>query len=86
MDGCLVRFDTASQRRRLDDFEGELYKITTTVVSVRDSEGELTGETVEADMYLWDGDDELLSEDGWELETFVNERLEDWLDLLMGWR
>ena len=42
------------------------------------------GTKVEADMYVWAGDMEKPSGERWDLEWFVRERLEDWLDLFEG--
>ncbi|KAI1070149.1 hypothetical protein LB507_007942 [Fusarium sp. FIESC RH6] len=78
VDGYLLILETKSQRKKLDDFEGEAYKVTPVEVVMED------GTKVEADMYVWDGDIERLSDEPWELEWFVNERLEDWLDLFEG--
>ncbi|KAH7189580.1 AIG2-like family-domain-containing protein [Fusarium flagelliforme] len=78
VDGYLLILETMSQRKKLDDFEGEAYKITPVEVVMED------GTRVEADMYVWDGDMEKLSDEPWELEWFVKERLGDWLDLFEG--
>ncbi|KAF4976748.1 hypothetical protein FZEAL_6627 [Fusarium zealandicum] len=78
VDGYLLDLETVSQRKKLDDFEGETYKVTPALVELQ------VGSTVEADIYLWDGDIEGLSEEPWELDTFVKERLEDWIDLFEG--
>jgi hypothetical protein len=47
-------------------------------------EGELHGELIEADMYLWNEDMDDLSSQPWELKTFMQERLDDWIDLFDG--
>lgn len=84
INGHLLRLNTASERRKLDNFEGELYVATAVTVSILDADQTPTGETVEADMYTWNGDMELLSSNPWDLDAFFNERLDDWLDLLQG--
>lgn len=84
VDGYLLQTDTLSQRKKLDDFEGEIYKITSVVVKIVGDDSQPTGETIEADMYLWDENRDLLSSEAWDLDTFINERLEDWLDLFAG--
>lgn len=84
VDGYLLILDTTSQRRKLDDFEGEIYKPVPVDVTILDSDKRPQNETVEADVYLWAGDDDLLAEDPWELEVFEKEKLEDWLDLFGG--
>ncbi|KAL2021897.1 hypothetical protein VTK56DRAFT_6492 [Thermocarpiscus australiensis] len=85
VDGYLLTPKTTSQRRKLDDFEGETYKITPVTVTILDDDGQPTGDNIEADMYVWDRDSDAVSlEDSWDLDTFVRERLEDWLDLFEG--
>ncbi|KAK1764339.1 hypothetical protein QBC33DRAFT_203470 [Phialemonium atrogriseum] len=78
VDGLLLTFETSSQRKKLDDFEGETYRVAPVSVTLD------TGETVEADMYVWAGERGQLSTEPWELASFVNERLQDWLDLFEG--
>ena len=75
---CLGDNRRRIQCKKLDDFEGEAYKITHVEVVMED------GTKVEGDMYVWDGDMEKLSDEPWDLEWFVKERLEDWLDLFEG--
>lgn len=84
VDGYLLQLDTRSQRKKLDDFEGETYAIETTTVKILGIDGYPTGETVEADIYLWVGDKDMLTTEPWELRRFIEERLEDWLDLFDG--
>ncbi|KAM0563134.1 hypothetical protein ACHAPJ_000848 [Fusarium lateritium] len=78
VDGYLLSLNTTFQRKKLDDFEGETYKITPVLVTLED------GSTVDADMYVWNGDKDALTNEPWELEAFVKERLEDWIDLFEG--
>ncbi|KAK0651413.1 hypothetical protein B0T16DRAFT_403875 [Cercophora newfieldiana] len=78
IDGYLLLLETTSQRRKLDNFEGETYMVTPVAVSVENHEG---GETIDADMYVWNRDNDALSSEPWDLEWFIKERLEDWLDL-----
>lgn len=84
VDGYLLQVDTASQRKKLDDFEGETYSVETTVVELLGDHSLPTGEKVNADIYLWSGDKDLLDTEPWELKTFIEDRLEDWLDLFDG--
>ncbi|CEJ82683.1 hypothetical protein VHEMI02732 [[Torrubiella] hemipterigena] len=84
IDGYLLRLNTASERRKLDNFEGELYVATAVNVSILVAKKTPTGETAEADMYTWNGEMGLLSQSLWDLDTFINERLDDWLDLFQG--
>ncbi|RSL68849.1 hypothetical protein CEP53_002397 [Fusarium sp. AF-6] len=78
VDGYLLTLQTTSQRKKLDDFEGETYKVTAVMVELED------GSIVDADMYVWDGDMNDVSTEPWELDMFVKERLEDWIDLFEG--
>ncbi|KAF5979618.1 hypothetical protein FBULB1_5640 [Fusarium bulbicola] len=78
VDGYVLLLETNSQRKKLDDFEGELYNPTAILATLDD------GTTMEADIYLWGGDFEALSTEPWELDAFIKERLEDWLDLFEG--
>jgi gamma-glutamylcyclotransferase (GGCT)/AIG2-like uncharacterized protein YtfP len=82
IDGLLLTPETMTQRRKLDDFEGETYKITSVIATFFDAKGKL--EMIEADMYIWDGEKEKLTMEPWDLETFIKERLEDWLELFGG--
>jgi hypothetical protein len=78
IDGFLLVLETKSQRKKLDDFEGEAYTPTPILVTLED------GSTVDADMYVWGGEDEALSAEPWILQDFVKDRLEDWIDLFEG--
>lgn len=82
--GHLIRLETVSQRKKLDDFEGELYTVVPIAVQVLDKQHNPTGEIVDADMYIWNGEMELLGMEDWELDYFIENRLEDWLDLFEG--
>ncbi|KAM3429169.1 hypothetical protein MY4824_008424 [Beauveria thailandica] len=84
VDGYLLQVDTTSQRKKLDDFEGEIYVVESTPAKLLGINGHPTGETVDADIYVWAGDEEMLEEKPWELEWFIKERLDDWLDLFDG--
>ncbi|KAL3589802.1 hypothetical protein FPOAC2_11983 [Fusarium poae] len=78
VDGLLVRVKTKSQRQTMHNFEGEIYNAMPVDVIL---EG---GTTVDADMYVWNGDADKVSDKPWELQDFINERLGDWLDLFDG--
>ena len=84
VDRYLLQLDTRSQRKKLDDFEGETYAVESTTVNLLSSDGHPTGETVEGDIYLWVGDKDMLTTEPWELGKFIEERLENWLDLFDG--
>ncbi|KAF5025996.1 hypothetical protein F66182_1898 [Fusarium sp. NRRL 66182] len=79
IDGCLLLLETKTQRTKLDDFEGERYTATPVSVTL-----DQDGSVVDADMYVWNGDAEDVTRDPWDLDAFVKERLEDWLDLFEG--
>lgn len=76
-DGLLFVPETRSQRIKLDDFEGEAYAVTSVEVTIE-------GGVVEADAYVWNGDTGELSTEPWDLEVFIANRLEDWLDCFCG--
>jgi hypothetical protein len=78
LDGFLLVLETKSQRKKLDDFEGKGYTPTSVLVALEN------GSTVDADMYVWGGDDEDLSTEPWKLEDFVEDSLESWIDLFEG--
>ncbi|KAM0350413.1 hypothetical protein ACHAP4_009980 [Fusarium culmorum] len=79
VEGYVLLLKTKSQRKKLDDFEGEAYTPTAALATLDD------GTTIEADIYVWDGNPESLStEPGWDLDTFIKERLQNWLDLFEG--
>jgi len=82
IDGYLLVPQTASQRRKLDDFEGEAYRVARVIVLVENSGG--PHQTVEADMYVWDGEMDDVSSEAWDLDVFIRDRLEDWIDLFEG--
>ncbi|KAF4991869.1 hypothetical protein FDECE_13896 [Fusarium decemcellulare] len=72
VDGFLLDLETTSQRQKLDDFEGDQYKAAPVTVVLD------TGETVEADMYVWDDDEDALTSLPWDLNWFIRERSALW--------
>ncbi|KAF5611507.1 uncharacterized protein FSUBG_2341 [Fusarium subglutinans] len=78
VDGDLLVLETKSMRKKLDDFEGETYTPTSVDVVLDD------GSVVEADMYVWAGDQDALTDEPWDLDIFVKDRLEDWVGLYEG--
>ncbi|KAI1159486.1 AIG2-like protein [Nemania serpens] len=86
VDGYLITLETTSQRKKLDDFEGEAYKLDSVAVTLfnADENSQKRKETVEADIYLWAGDASALTVNPWDLKSFEKERLRDWLDLFEG--
>jgi hypothetical protein len=77
VDGLLLCPQDESQRKKLDDFEGEAYTTTPVQVTVIGEEGQM----VDADIYLWNGERDAVSVDRWDLDTFIRERLNDWIEL-----
>ncbi|KAG6919745.1 hypothetical protein DXG01_001579 [Tephrocybe rancida] len=80
VDGLLLYPQDKSQRKKLDDFEGEAYMVTLVQVTVVGEEGRM----VDADAYLWNGERDAVSADCWDLDTFIQERLDDWIELFAG--
>lgn len=83
VDGLLLALKTLSQRQKLDDFEGDSYRAISVSVDILDAQGKPC-EVTDADMYLWNGGDDLILNTPWDLDTFIRERLNDWLDLFEG--
>ncbi|KAK1984109.1 hypothetical protein LZ30DRAFT_712455 [Colletotrichum cereale] len=84
INGYLLRPQTLAQRKKLDDFEGEVYQVNTIQAMLFSHDGETVESLIEADIYLWDGDKDLVSTQSWDLEWFFQERLEDWICLFEG--
>ena len=80
VDGLLFCPQDKSQRQKLDDFEGEAYAATPVQVTVVGEEGQM----VDADVYLWNGERDAVLVDHWDLDTFIRERLDDWIELFAG--
>ncbi|KAJ6614571.1 hypothetical protein B0H10DRAFT_2221139 [Mycena sp. CBHHK59/15] len=80
VDGLLLCPCDKSQRKKVDDFEGEAFIVTPVQVAIVGEEGEM----VDADIYLWNGETDAVATDRWELDTFIWERLDDWIDLFAG--
>lgn len=53
--------------------------LETTTVMTTGNDGRPTGETVEADFYIWAGDKDMLTTELWDLEKFIEEGLGFWL-------
>jgi hypothetical protein len=80
VDGLLLCPQDKSQRQKLDGFEGEAYAVILVQVTVVGKEDQM----VEADIYLWNGERDAVSVDRWDLDTFIRERLDDWIELFAG--
>lgn len=78
--GYLVRCETASQRSKLDKFEGpDDYKMVPVLVTLEAKAGRR--QDFDADIYVWANNTRKLSSDPWSLYTFKDENLEHLLDL-----
>ena len=42
------------------------------------------GQMVDVDIYLWNGERDAVSVDRWDLDTFIRDRLNDWIELFAG--
>ena len=80
VDGFLVIPTSASQWKKMDDFEGEIYRRECVQVHLTQS-----NTIVAANVYLWADEMEKLEENKeWSFSYFEKNRLEDWLDLFDG--
>ena len=59
--GYIIELETASQRSKLDNFEGEIYKLVAVTARLTENNDTPRDETVKADIYLWDGQVDALS-------------------------
>lgn len=41
------------------------------------------GQMVDADAYVWNGEREAVSANPWDLEMFIREHLDDWIELFV---
>ncbi|KAK1970190.1 hypothetical protein LY78DRAFT_677863 [Colletotrichum sublineola] len=60
---------------KLDDFEGEVYRVEAVQAASLDSKT-----TVESGIYSWDGDREMVSDTLRDLDWFIWESLQDWIN------
>ncbi|KAF8899518.1 hypothetical protein CPB84DRAFT_1143792 [Gymnopilus junonius] len=77
IDGLLLRPQTDLQRRKIHEFMGRSYKVVRGSAFI---EMEGVKVKVDADVYLWMGEPELLYLP-WDLEVFEREKLEGWLEI-----
>lgn len=85
VDGLLLYPQNRSQLEKLDNFEDETCIVTPVQVTIVGEEDQM----VDADVYLWNGERgrhicDAVSLDRWDLDTFIRERLDDWLELFAG--
>lgn len=78
VEGLIYYPDTSDDLRKLQNFEGELYREEKVMVAIR------SGEEIEALAFVWGGAGEQLLDSNWSFQTFESERLEDRLDLFEG--
>lgn len=80
VEGFLINPSNKSQRKKMDDFEGENYSRQCVDVKLAQS-----GLTVRACVYVWqDSLDKLLPYRDWSFSFFKEHRLQDWIDLFDG--
>ncbi|KIJ91016.1 hypothetical protein K443DRAFT_510349 [Laccaria amethystina LaAM-08-1] len=81
-DGLLLFPQDKRQRKKLDDFEGEAYTVAQVQVAVI---GDGEAQMVDADTYLWNGERDAVSvTEPWDLDTFIRESLDNWIELFAG--
>ena len=80
VDGLLLNPQDKSQQKKLDDFEGKAYMVTPVQVTVVGKEGQM----VDMDIYLWNGKHDAVLVDCWDLDMFIQECLDDWIELFTG--
>jgi hypothetical protein len=76
--GLLFAPRDIDDRRKLYNFEGEQYRMENVVVINE------TGEKLDAIAFLWAGPECELTKTEWDIDEFMKDRLEDWLDLFDG--
>lgn len=80
VDGFLVIPASTSHWKKMDDFEGEIYRRKSVQVYLTQS-----NTTVAANVYLWADEMEKLEENkDWSFSHFEKSRFQDWLDLFDG--
>lgn len=81
--GFLIIPNSPSQWKKIDDFEGEVYRRHCVQICLTQSDT-----TVAADVCLWAHDLEMMLEEDkeWSFPYFKENRLQDWLELLTGWK
>jgi gamma-glutamylcyclotransferase (GGCT)/AIG2-like uncharacterized protein YtfP len=77
VDGFLFYPRDINDMRKLDNFEGEPYRREKVVVSVDDK-------LVDVYAYIWHGECERLGDRQWSFEEFLEDSLEEWLELWEG--
>jgi Gamma-glutamyl cyclotransferase, AIG2-like len=65
MHGILLQHLMHSQWAKIDEFEGEMYKVSSIVVTIKSSD-----EEVDADVYMWGGDGVIMGKP-WDFNVFI---------------
>lgn len=81
INGYLLQPPTLSQRKKPGDFEGEVSQVNPIQVMMLSHRGKTVESSIEADIYLRNGDKFLVTNQSWDLKWFLQERLEDWIEL-----
>jgi len=81
VNGLLFLPQNTSQRKKLDVFEGDGYVATQVQVNIAEED-----RVIDADVYLFNGSNDEVSADPWDLDWFIQERLEDWIEIFAGMR
>ena len=71
VDGLLL---CSQDSKSFDDFEGDAHAVIPVRVTVVGEEGQMADD-------LWNGERGAVSVDHWDLDTFIRERLYDWIEL-----
>ena len=83
--GYLIYPRGETDRKKIDDFEGESYCRQIVSVNLQDDDGGAGGSRVQAYAYIWAGETDVLwGEREWVFERFRERRLEDWIDSFVG--
>jgi hypothetical protein len=84
--GYLILPQSASELRKIDDFEGETYSLSEVSVTLLPNGKELKNKRqVRAQVYVWAGNMDAVWQDReWSFLRFREKRLGDWLDLFDG--
>ncbi|KAJ3577560.1 hypothetical protein NPX13_g3010 [Xylaria arbuscula] len=91
-DGYILTLETATQRKKVDIFEGRAYRLETVTATIlletnknhQEHSCVNGGRVVDADVYLWAGEKDALTANPWELEYFEKNVLEGWINLFAG--
>ncbi|KAK1751024.1 hypothetical protein QBC47DRAFT_464252 [Echria macrotheca] len=78
MDGYFLFIDTMAERRRIHEFAGPSFRVTSVTahfgISFR----------LSAEMSVWAGDENMVLPEPWDLDRFMRERADDWAETFDG--